>query len=199
MRSTVSKLLYRGGLADSTRFALNGTMFTVQIYVGKVPDEIPHSYQESGSLIGEVFNFSTEPESMGHTSHGCQNCRTQQQDHAKSTGKVVLTNALITRWKNQIQHEPEGDGPRTLASMEPADVVKFLKHNLHWRVISMGAPLEFDRIPSLRVSMAVGKANHYADLSKLSEFYDYKGAYDVTQGRPAGAVPEDQLYPPGYE
>ena len=133
---------------------------------------------------------------MGNSPSGCQNCRTQQQDRAESTGQVVLTNALITRFKNQIPHEPEGDGPRTLASMKPEDVVPFLKANFHWRVTSMGTLVEPERMPSLKVSVAVGKANHYADRSKLSEFYDYKGAYEITEGRPGGAGPDDGMYPP---
>ena len=187
------------GLANPNRFALNGIKFTIHIFIGKVPDELPYSFQEPGSQVGVVVNFSTEPGSMGNSSDGCPNCRAQQEDHTESTGRVILTNALITRWKNQVQHEPEGDGPQTLASMNPADVVKFLTYNLHWRVTSMGTSVEVDRIPSLKVSVAVGKANHYADRTKPSRFYDYKGAHEVTQGRPGGAGPEDGLYPPGYE
>ncbi len=135
---------------------------------------------------------------MGDSPEGCPNCRAQQDDHAESTGRVILTNALITRWKNQIRYPREDDGPQTLGSMEPDDVVKFLKYNMHWRVTSMGELVDFNRIPSLKVSVAAGKADHYADRSKLSRFYDYRGAYQVTQGRPGGAGPEDRLYPPGY-
>ena len=144
-----------------------------------------------------MFNFSTEPDSIGNSSDGCPNCRAQQEDHAESTGRVVLTNALITRFKNAIEHTSEGGGPPILRSMKPEDVVPFLKGTLHWRVTSMGVVVEIDRIPSLKVSLAAGKANHYADRTKLSEFYDYKGVYEVTQGRPGGAGPEDGLYPPG--
>ncbi|KAK4691376.1 hypothetical protein P7C71_g5612, partial [Lecanoromycetidae sp. Uapishka_2] len=178
------------------KFALNGTSFTIHIFVGKVPDQLPYTFQAPGTQVGEVFNFSTEPGSMGNSPEGCQNCRNQQHDHTKSTGRVILTNALITRFKNQVPHVPVGDGPRTLASMKPEDVVPFLKANFHWRVTSMGALVDPDRIPSLKVSVAVGKANHYADRSKLSEFHDYKGAHEITQGRPGGAGPDDGMYPP---
>ena len=133
---------------------------------------------------------------MGSFSSGCENCRKQQNDRARSTGRVILTNALITRFKQQVPHESEGDGPRTLASMKPEDVVPFLKANFHWRVTSMGALVEPERIPSLRVSVAVGKATHYDDRSKLSTFHDYKGAYEITQGRLGGAGPDDGMYPP---
>ena len=56
-----------------------------------------------------------------------------------------------------------------------------------------------DRIPFLKVSAAVGKADHYGDRAESSRIYDYKGAYEVTQGRPGGAGPEDGLYPPRCE
>ena len=81
--------------------------------------------------------------------------------------------------------------------MNPAHVLPFLKAHLHWRVTSMGAPVEIDEIPSLKVSLVVGKAKHYADRTKLSEFYDYKPAYEVTRDRPGGTGPEDGLYPRG--
>lgn len=182
------------------RFALNGNPFTTHIFVGKVPDQLPYDFQETGTLVGEVVNFSTEPDSMGNSPAGCQNCRAQQQHRAESSGRVVLTNALITRWKNQIEHEPEdGDSPSVLHSMHPADVVKFLRGNLYWRVTSMGRLLDPETMPSLRISLAVGRADHYADRSMLSRFYDYKAAYEVTQGRPGGADREDGLYPPGLE
>ena len=80
--------------------------------------------------------------------------------------------------------------------MEPKDVVPFLKANFHWRVTSMGALVDPERIPSVKVSVAVGRASHYADPSKLSRFHDYKGAYEITQDRPNGAGPDDRMYPP---
>ena len=60
----------------------------------------------------------------------------------------------------------------------------------------MGALLDPEEIPSLKVSVAVGKATHYADRTKMSEFHDYKGAFEITQGQPGGAGPDDGLYPP---
>ncbi|KAK3367852.1 hypothetical protein B0H63DRAFT_529560 [Podospora didyma] len=72
--------------------------------------------------------------------------------------------------------------PRVLASMEPADLAKFLTGNLHWRVTSAGPLIDPALIPSLKVSLAVGKADHFADITKLSRFYDYKGAFEPTAG-----------------
>jgi tyrosinase len=119
------------------RFALNGIMFTIDIFIEQVPSTLPYTFRETDSLVGQVVNFSSEvpePETLG-----CGNCRNQQADKVLSTGRVVLTNALTTRWKNQIEHTPtDPNGTRVLRGMDPEHVVDFLKHNLHWRVTSMG-------------------------------------------------------------
>ncbi len=54
-------------------------------------------------------------------------------------------------------------------------------------------------MPSLRIAVTVGKADHYADLSRLSVYRDYKVMYDVTADRDAGARPEDHLFAPGTD
>ena len=46
-----------------------------------------------------------------------------------------------------------------------------------------------------KVSLVVGKADHFRDHGRLSRFYDYKPAYQVTEGRAGGAKREDGLYP----
>ncbi|KAF5988305.1 di-copper centre-containing protein [Fusarium bulbicola] len=180
------------------KFALDGVPFSIHIFVGK-PGEAPYLFTGEDPPVGEIVNFSSPKELEGETS-GCGNCRSQAADHTKSTGRVVLTNALITRWKNRIPHTPDDpNAPKVLQSMKPEDVVEFLKHNLHWRVTSLGRPVDLGRIPSLKVALGVGKADHFVDKAKLSQYYGYKGAHQVTQGRPGGAGPEDGLYPPGYE
>lgn len=166
-----------------------------------MPAAVPFTFVDNvgGTLVGESLNLATDPTT--DTAEGCDNCAAQQADHTLATGRVVLTNALITRWKQQVPHQPEAAGaaPQVLASMSPADVVAFLQDNLHWRVTSEGAPVDFAAVPSVKVSLVVGKADHFADPSKMSRFYGYRPAYQVTQGRPGGAGPEDHLYPAGSE
>jgi tyrosinase len=41
-------------------------------------------------------------------------------------------------------------------------------------------------IPSLKVSLAVGKGTHFKDNAKLSNYTDYKIMYLVTEGRDGG-------------
>ncbi|KAK4227792.1 common central domain of tyrosinase-domain-containing protein [Podospora fimiseda] len=188
------------------RFALSGRPYTIHIFVGKVPDRVPYTFDDpEGSLVGQVFTFSTPADRLGTDADvGCVNCRQQQAGEVMSSGTVVLTNALITRWKNQLTHTPRhrfnpDDVPTVLPSMKPEDVIPFLKTNLRWRVTSLGEVVPTEELKSLRVSVAVGKADHFADPTKLSRFYDYKAAYEVTQDRNQGAGPDDGLYPPGQE
>jgi tyrosinase len=201
MRSKHIYYVFTRGKLTGSRFALNGVPFSIHIFIGK-PGEVPYLFTGVDPPVSEIVNFSTPKELEGTTS-GCGNCHSQAADHTKSTGRVVLTNALITRWKNKITHTPnypnDPNAPTVLRSMDPEDVVEFLKYHLHWRVTSLGQPVELDQIPSLKVALGVGKADHFVDQTKLSKYYGYRGAHEVTHGRPGGAGPEDGLYPPGFE
>lgn len=50
-----------------------------------------------------------------------------------------------------------------------------------------------EQIPSVKVSVAAGKAVHYAEHARLSEYSDYEVVYEVTEGRPGGASPGDHI------
>jgi len=89
-------------------------------------------------------------------------------------------------------------GAAVLASMSPRMWRHFLKGHLHWRVTSTGL-VDPERVKGLRVSLAVGRADHFKDVTKLSRFYGYKGAFEPTERRPGGAGREDGLYPEGRE
>lgn len=196
------------------KMALAGRQFTVHVFVGRVPSRTPFDFNDpEGSLVGEVFNF-TSPAPVPTDAHasvdagaaaGCANCARQAAEHARATGRVVLTNALITRWKQRLVHTPrEGmDGPKVLEGMQPEVVVPFLRANLRWRVTTAddGRVVEDleGTVPSVKVAVVVGKAQHFADGGKLSRFWDYRPAYEVTRGQPGGVDESDGLYPAGGE
>ena len=46
-------------------------------------------------------------------------------------------------------------------------------------------------MPDLKVAVAIGKAIHYADTARLSEYRDYEILWDVTQDQVGGARPGD--------
>ena len=173
--------------------------FTVNFFVGKVPDELPYSSPQT--LVGSVLNFATEAMSLGTSPAGCGNCHAQAADRVLSSGRVVLTNSLITRWKHQMDHEPhDGSDRHVLGSMDPSDVVPFLQANLQWRITSqLGELVQPEQIPSLKVVFVLGKADHFKDENRPSIFRDYVPAYEVTENKPNGANEGDGLYPPGYK
>ena len=51
----------------------------------------------------------------------------------------------------------------------------------------------------LKIAITVGNADHYADLSYISVYRDYKVMYLVTADRDAGARPKHHLFEPGTE
>ncbi|KAF7557568.1 hypothetical protein G7Z17_g592 [Cylindrodendrum hubeiense] len=172
------------------KMELKGKMFTVHIFIGDVPGAPP--FIGDNSSLGQVFNFSAAADT-GLNAPGCGNCRKQEEDKTKVTGRVVLTNALITYYKQHVN--PREGTANYLESMEPEHVVPFLKRNLEWRVTCLNEIVDFGDVPSLKISVAVGDAHHYADRNMMSEFNNYKGAYEITEGRPGGANPDDHLYP----
>ena len=138
-----------------------------------MPERPPYKIGQVDSLVGQVINFSSEVPASNV--RGCQNCRRQQDEKTISTGRVVLTNALITRRKHQIKHTPHLPGGETvLRGMEPDKVIPFLMDNLHWRVTSLGENVSGSQLPSLKVLLGVGKADYYADRTKMSRYYNYK-------------------------
>lgn len=111
--------------------------FTINVLIGSPPtDQTPLDAVEYKSLIGQIFNFVAplEMNDQGALSSSCANCEVQAEEKTESTGEVVLTNALITRYKQKLVHDnPEGAN-QVLLSMEPTDVINFLKSNLNWQI-----------------------------------------------------------------
>ncbi|KAK0749661.1 common central domain of tyrosinase-domain-containing protein [Schizothecium vesticola] len=180
------------------KMGFGGQPFTVNIFIGKVPTAIPFDFHdEEGSLVGQVYNFTSPDEGEVR----CENCAGQAIQNTLATGRVVLTNSLITRWKDALTHTPDPGvaGPTVLASMEPTDVVPFLATNLHWRITAANGLVDFAAVPSVKVAVVVGKAEHFADNTKLSQYHGYRSAYEITAGKPGGVGPEDDLYPEGSE
>ena len=120
------------------RFALEGKPFTVHIFLGDVPAQVPYIFAEHPTQVGSVYNFSVPSGLIGRDSHGCDNCIKQQSAHVKSTGQVILTDTLVEHIRAGIR-----DQGMQLRSLEKEDVVEYLKTNLHWRVTTVRPPLRF--------------------------------------------------------
>jgi tyrosinase len=108
------------------RFALGGSPFTVHIYIGE------------NTKVGSVYNFSTPAHATGGPD-GCENCRKQEQAAVIATNQVPITNALLLDIKNK---------DKSLDTLNPDEVEKYLKENLHWKVTKVCA--FFPRLTRLR-------------------------------------------------
>lgn len=113
------------------RYALNGFAFTIRFFIGQVPDGHHSTIAQALTQVGEIYNFS-DPVEMDRS--GCENCKKNMAEKLKTTGQIPLTNALLTRFKQQIPHENDAGEHSVLKSMTPEDVVPFLKQHFHWRV-----------------------------------------------------------------
>lgn len=48
-----------------------------------------------------------------------------------------------------------------------------------------------ENMPSLKVSVAMGRATHFAEASHFSKYENYEVLYEISEGRLAGASPGD--------
>ena len=111
------------------RHELDGIPYTVHILM-KPSDKIdPVNQHYNDDHVGIVYNFSSPTPRSGNVT--CQNCNTQIEAKALTTGSVPITGALIQRVR---------DDGYDLDSMEKEKVVDFLKANLDWRVTVVCQP-----------------------------------------------------------
>jgi hypothetical protein len=61
-----------------------------------------------------------------------ENCRRQNALGLEDSDTIALTTNLVAYWKDGEVHA----GQR-LRSLEPSDVLPFLRYNLHWRVLDV--------------------------------------------------------------
>ncbi|KAL8832127.1 MAG: hypothetical protein Q9191_000449 [Dirinaria sp. TL-2023a] len=172
------------------RFAIGGYPYHIRLFLGDVPPE-GHSlsFGDTPTQVGHIYNFSGPMNARGATAEGCENCKAQYEKHALSAGQIVLTDYLV----EDIIKERQQRG-LTLASLSRSEVIEYLRKNLHWRITDQSDNIiakEDPRMSALKISVAMGKATHYAEESRFSKYEDYEVLYQVTEHRLAGANPGD--------
>ena len=112
----------------------------VRIFLGDVPQggNVSFSYENTPTQVGNVFNFSSPSNVIGADTSGCNNCKRQEENHARMTGQVIITDPLVEHIQRQLTH-----GGMQLHSLGREDVVAYLKTNLHWRVTDV-SPHDLD-------------------------------------------------------
>jgi tyrosinase len=109
-------------MMGGNRFALGGSPFKVHIYIGK------------NTKVGSVYNFSAPAHATGGPD-GCKNCRNQEEAAAVATSQVPITNALLLDIENK---------DKSLDTLHPDAVEKYLKDNLNWKVTKVCALFALD-------------------------------------------------------
>lgn len=102
-----------------------------------MPENSAYDFADNPTAISRVYNFSSPVEGRGVDESGCDSCKQQRDEHALFTGQVILTDYLIERI---TQAEPHRG--LTLTSLDQAEVVEYLKTNLHWRITDVGLASE---------------------------------------------------------
>ncbi|KAH7354961.1 putative tyrosinase [Rhexocercosporidium sp. MPI-PUGE-AT-0058] len=169
------------------RFALEGYPYTIRIFLGDVPEGPSFYFEDTPTQVGCVYNFSAPAEFRGDGPEGCANCHRQKQDHELSTGQVILTDYLVEHITKSIQ-----DRGLTLQSLSREDVVEYLRKNLHWRISDIDENVILkENMPSLKISVAMGRATHFLAAAVPSHYGDYEVLWEITENRLAGASPGD--------
>ncbi|KZT33401.1 Di-copper centre-containing protein [Sistotremastrum suecicum HHB10207 ss-3] len=160
------------------RFALNGEPFVIHIFIGK-------------SKVGQVSNFSSPLASTA-----CPNCEVQQHNRVLSTGQVPISHALFHQltdggtksWaagpggrlnfgkdviKRHLRPDLYGGSPHTDRP----------KEGLHWKVTNLyGEEISREIIPSVKVSLAQGMAQHFRGKGVISSYGEYTLWDEITEG-----------------
>ncbi|KAG8829703.1 hypothetical protein FRB91_002786 [Serendipita sp. 411] len=165
---------YNEWIANITveKYAADAT-FYVYIFLGDFTPE-PSLWGEDLNLVGTHVVFANN---MNFT--GCENCRDAAEAHKLVTGTIPLTGAL-------------GDKLGNDHVLEPAEVVPYLKKELHWRIQGHdNRVIERADMPSLKVSVAHIKVAIPTSLGEFPEWSTGEKAPEVTTGRAGGATEND--------
>jgi hypothetical protein len=98
--------------------------FTISFFLGDPPGD-PALYEQSGTFLGEVYNFTSK------ASGGCANCVKQAKERVVCQRAIDITAGLSGRMKTIKKFKQKED---ILRSLDPNDVVPFLKKHLTWRI-----------------------------------------------------------------
>lgn len=110
----------------------------------------------------------------------CGRCREDHEDELVVAGAVPLTSALL-------QDIAAGE----LRSLEVADVVPYLKRNLHWRVkLWTGDAIPVGEVPGLKVSVCSSRVSIDED-GIPGHAREYITHAEVTAGRTGGVENDD--------
>jgi tyrosinase len=150
--------------------------FRVHIFLGDF-DGATNTWHTQDALIGTFAVFGKDPSTTG-----CEKCKDDAEENVIVTGTVPLTSAIVKQYK-------QGN----IGSLDKENVLPWLTKNLHWRVtLADGTDKPREEVEGLKVSLVTTEVT-----LPVGGFPQYSGVYEVhpevTDGRPAGHCPGDQV------
>ena len=110
----------------------------MQLFIGEVPNpQLGSSPKDFSTQVGEVYNFVSPTRRLDNGEVSCPNCDSQEEEGTEMTASIVLTNSLLTRYKQKLVHTSPSNSQQILESMSQEHVTAFLKEHFHWRVLGV--------------------------------------------------------------
>lgn len=129
------------------RYALQGTSYTIEFYLGRRPSTSASSQKDS-DLVGKVYTFSGGERSA--STAACGNCKKQTEMGVLSCAQVPLTIPLY-------QHVIEQYPGFAVEGISDTAVEQYLKDHLHWRFVQIGGSIVGpERFPKTRIKVLRG-------------------------------------------
>lgn len=155
----------------ANKMVLGGSYF-VHVFLGQ-PAADPASWSSQPELVGDYVVFTNKSPSKPDAGNVCK-----KKDNLVS-GSVFLTQALL----NQIA---------AVGSLNPDDVVKYVKKNIQWRISDMNdVPIDVSSVCDLKISVSAAQVTLPSGGAILPTYGDYVKYTKITQGKPAGANTTD--------
>lgn len=167
------------------KFAFDGS-FSVHVFIGDVNNDQTDDFMINGNQAGFMGIFSRSREAAAH----CVNC-----ENGRNHGLIISDMIpLTTHLTNYLQTNPNNANRitqgqrRYLSSLEPRDVVPFLKDQLRWRMIDLSSNLISDQEQDAQLIVAVTNRTYTPpNNAHLMGVYGPEIRYEIiTNGKPGG-------------
>jgi tyrosinase len=160
----------------TSKYQLNGS-FVVYVFLGPFTDD-PLGRASDPNLVGTAAIFANDVATTG-----CQRCLDNNDKKLTVTGAVPLTGALLDRIAD-------------VKSLEPSDVIPYLKKNLHWRVHKVDQEhtnVPRAEVPDLKVGVTSCVVQLPATPHSLPVYERYTPVSEITKDTISGITEDDTL------
>ncbi|KIX05662.1 uncharacterized protein Z518_03634 [Rhinocladiella mackenziei CBS 650.93] len=165
------------------KFALKGT-FVVYVFIGDFTPNQDNWFQDPSLVDASAIWARDVDENMADE---CPNCQQQLEEDSIYGDTVPLTSRLVDMVEARETQPPTPEEGMVLRSLDPEDVIPFLRRNLHWRVVDRnGAQVPREKVGRFLTyvtsrTMAFPKTIYDLPVWDNPEVYR-----EVTHGRPSG-------------